>query len=159
MQIHADPDPQHCSVCFTKSVRFWKDISDNIFYFVMMDDSEMLAQNFTTQISVLIFCCKQNTYILLSPEIIFGTQLFIWRKKNLSANMMAINVILTLIVLRWEYSWKTSLLSLKNSTGSFLLLNISTLSTTGLYTFQIVKIKHLHFNNCGLRIILMQIRK
>ena len=42
--------------------------------------------------------------------------------------------ILTVIVLRCEYSWKTSLLSLRNSTGSFFVLKISTLSTRGLNT-------------------------
>ena len=44
--------------------------------------------------------------------------------------------ILTVIVLRCEYSWKTSLLSLRNSTGSFFVLKISTRSTRGLNTCQ-----------------------
>ena len=44
------------------------------------------------------------------------------------------SAMLTVTVWRWEYSWNTTLLSLRNSTGSFLLLNKSTLSTRGLKT-------------------------
>ena len=65
--------------------------------------------------------------IVIAIEIIV-VKIVIWRHCRSSPT-------LTVIVLRCEYSWNTSLLSLRNSTGSFFVLKISTRSTNGLNTF------------------------
>lgn len=53
---------------------------------------------------------------------------------ELKVNMKTLS--LTVIDFKCEYSWNMSLWSLRNSTGSFLLLKMSALSTNGLNTYR-----------------------